>query len=340
MISTGTPTISRKDIISQVCEADIIGYYLGINSIPKLINSPFREDKNPSFYIYSPNGKDVNFVDFGNGDKGGCMTLLMRYFKLSRSGLYKKIQTDLLKFKSIKCEESSKQFITHVSTRKEGIELQCKIRRWRQYDLDYWNSYGISLEWLTYCEVYPISHKIIIKNGKRMVFGANKYAYAFVERKEDRITYKFYQPFNKEGFKWQNNNAKSVLGLWTKMPSTGKDICICSSVKDALCLMANLGIPCICLQGEGYPISDTAIKVLKKRFKNLFICLDNDEAGLKDAQKLADKHSLINVVIPADAGGKDISDVYKYMNNKQAFCSLFKKLFREAFYDFHEELPF
>ena len=78
MIGASRPTISRKEIIEKVSEADIIGYYLGITSIPTLINSPFRQDDNPSFSLYSPNGKDVNYKDHATGETGGCMTLLMR----------------------------------------------------------------------------------------------------------------------------------------------------------------------------------------------------------------------------------------------------------------------
>ena len=63
MIGASRPTISRGEIINKVSEADIIGYYLGITSIPALINSPFRQDNNPSFALYSPNGRDINYKD-------------------------------------------------------------------------------------------------------------------------------------------------------------------------------------------------------------------------------------------------------------------------------------
>jgi DNA primase len=130
-----------------------------------------------------------------------------------------------------------------------------------------------------------------------------------------------------------------VLGLWAKMPPTGDAVCICSSVKDALCLMANIHIPCICLQGEGYPISDTAAKELKRRFKDVFICLDNDEAGLKDAFKLSESTGFINVVIPSFDEGKDISDYYRAYG-ETSFKTFFGKLISEAREEYYNELPF
>ena len=339
MIGTGQPTLSRNDIISKIDESSIIGYYLGISEIPKLINSPFRKDTKPSFYLYSPNGKDVNYIDFSNGEKGGCMALLMKLWNKDRSAVYEKINSDLLNFTSVKCDASSHEFV-HSVRMCTNKKLACKVREWKQYDIDYWESYGISLDWLKYCEVYPISQKFIISDGRTMVFGADKYAYAFVERKEGNVTYKFYQPFNKGGYKWQNNHDRSVLGLWTKLPTKGNMVCICSSVKDSLCLMANTGIPCCCLQGEGYPISDTAISELRKRFTNIFICLDNDEPGLKDAEKLSAKHNLINVIIPKFNEGKDISDYYKTLNNKEQFIADFTKYFEQAYYEYYNDLPF
>lgn len=338
MIGASRPTISRGEIIDKVSEADIIGYYLGITSIPALINSPFRQDNNPSFALYSPNGRDVNYKDYATDEGGGCMTLLMKLWKCTRSKVYSRIQKDLLLFNKVSCTQSTLQNVKRVKVN-EKCELQCTIRNWMKHDIEYWESFGIPLTWLKYAEVYPISHKIIIKDGKKMVFGADKYAYAFVERKEGKVTLKLYQPFNKSGYKWQNSHDKSVLGLWTKIPKTGDKVVICSSVKDALCLASNMHLPSVCLQGEGYPVSDTAIKELKRRFKEVYICLDNDKTGIKDAKKLSEELDAINVVIPPFEGGKDISDFYK-LRGKEAFINLFTRIFNEAYDKYINTLPF
>jgi hypothetical protein len=205
--------------------------------------------------------------------------------------------------------------------------LECKTREWKQHDIEYWNSFGISLDWLKYADVYPISHKIIIKEGKRMVFVADKYAYAYVEFKDGKTTLKIYQPFNTSGFKWSNNHDKSVISLWTKVPKNGDRICICSSLKDALCLWANTGIPSLAVQGEGYTMSNTAINELNKRYKKVYILFDNDEAGLYDGKKLAESTGFTNIVLPKINNAKDISDLYKTLNNTNEFKNIILKLF-------------
>jgi len=50
---------------------------------------------------------------------------------------------------------------------------------------------------------------------------------------------------------------------------------------------------------------------LKRRYKQVYILFDNDEAGLADGEKLAAQTGFINVVLPPFKGGKDISDLYK-----------------------------
>ena len=329
MIANGETSVSIEDILYKVSEADIIDYYLNINTIPCVINSPLREDKNPSFGIYSPDGVKVYYTDLSTRDRGGIFDLLGNLWHCSFKEVLHRVSNDLKyiqKSTNLNGITQSISSIKNHNSYKSTTELQCKIRDWKEYDLEYWGSYGISIEWLKYAEVYPISHKIIIKNNQKYVLPTDKYAYAYIERKEDKVTIKIYQPFNKDGYKWSNKHDSSVISLWTKIPKSGKIVCICSSVKDALCLWANTGIPSIAIQGEGYKMSDTAITELKKRFKTIFVCLDNDPPGILDAQKLTKETGFTNIILPKFEGGKDISDLYKSVG-KEHFIKTIKSLF-------------
>lgn len=326
MISKGRKSEEYIDI-SHIREADIAAYYLGVKSIPCLIASPLRQDKKPSFSLFSNNGEEVGFIDYSTREHGSIIDLLMRMWNCNFVEAKKRIANDMGDAKlNISVGKSS--YSSRISVRtNSGIDLQCRVREWRDYDLEYWGSYGISLKWLKYADVYPISHKIVIKDNISYAFGADKYAYAYVEFKEGRTTLKIYQPFNTRGFKWANRHDRSVISLWTKVPSEGDRVCICSSLKDALCLWANTGIPSLAIQGEGYGMSNTAVNELKRRFKKVYICLDNDKAGLEDSKILASKTGFINVVLPQFNGGKDISDMYKVLKNKNEFKETILKLF-------------
>ena len=327
MISSGKSSFTLDDVLRVASEAQIVSYYLGILKVPCIINSPLRQDRHPSFGLYSPNGTEINYIDFSTRDSGTIFTLLKNMWNLDYPEVFKRICQDFSKFNSkATVIKSSKCDVTSQGS-SSNIDMKCKVREWKDYDLEYWASYGITLPWLKYANVYPISHKIIVKDGKEFVFGADKYAYAYVEFKEGKTTLKIYQPFNKRGFKWANKHDRSVISLWTKVPKTGDKIVVCSSLKDALCLWANTSIPAIAIQGEGYGISDTAINELKRRYKEVYILLDNDEAGLRDGEKLSASTGFINLVLPNINGAKDVSDLYKSLENKKRFKDIILNLF-------------
>lgn len=327
MISSGKSSFTLDDVLRVASEAQIVSYYLGILKVPCIINSPLRQDRHPSFGLYSPNGTEINYIDFSTRDSGTIFTLLKNMWNLDYPEVFKRICQDFSKFNSkATVIKSSKCDVTSQGS-SSNIDMKCKVREWKDYDLEYWASYGITLPWLKYANVYPISHKIIVKDGKEFVFGADKYAYAYVEFKEGKTTLKIYQPFNKRGFKWANKHDRSVISLWTKVPKTGDKIVVCSSLKDALCLWANTSIPAIAIQGEGYGISNTAINELKRRYKEVYILLDNDEAGLRDGEKLSASTGFINLVLPNINGAKDVSDLYKSLENKKCFKDIILNLF-------------
>ena len=328
-INIGKPNIGLEELLTKVSELDIINHYFGVTQVPCIISSPLRPDNHPSFGFYSLDGKKIHWKDLATKDSGGIFDLLGKYWGESYNNVLAHIWEDLPKISHItSCNVLKEERVISTKAYNENIDLKCKVREWKKHDLEYWESYGISLKWLKYADVYPISYKIVIKNNSRFVFAADKYAYAYVEYKEGKVTLKIYQPFNKKGYKWSNRHDRSVISLWTKVPEYGDKICICASLKDALCLWANTGIPSIAIQGEGYGISDTAISELKRRYKEIYILFDNDEAGLIDGKKLSESTGFTNIILPEFEGGKDISDLMK-CKGKDKFLEIILSLFNK-----------
>lgn len=318
-VSKGESSVTLSDILEKTTEANILSFYLGVTEVPCIIHSPLRKDNRPSFGLYSPNGKRIYFVDFATKDRGGIFDLLCQMWGCSYKEVLIRINKDIPKLCFIGTPNVHKHIPCTVRSTiecKKSTDLQCKVRDWASYDVEYWESYGISLDWLKYAEVYPISHKIIIKNGNKYVFKADKYAYAYVEHKEGKVTLKVYQPFNKDGYKWSSNIDRSVWSLWTKIPKFGNNLIISSSVKDCLNIMCNLGIPAICMQGEGYKPKPQIIEELKSRYKNIILFYDNDynnpdNPGKKDSMELSLEYNLKRVEIPVKYESKDPSDLFK-----------------------------
>lgn len=330
MIKIGSISVTPEEILKNVSELDILHYYFGVDKIPTIISSPLRPDNHPSFGFYSIDGQKIHWTDLATKDRGGTFDLLGKYWGESYNDVLAHIWEDLPKItKTNGYSALGKPKIVTTKEYTSNLDLQCKTREWREYDLEYWASFGITLEWLKYADIYPISYKIIIKGENRMVFPADKYAYAYVEYKEGRVTLKIYQPFNQKGYKWSNRHDRSVISLWTKVPEFGDKICICSSMKDALCLWANTGIPSLSVQGEGYTMSETAINELKRRYNKVYIIFDSDEAGIKDAQKLEEITGFTNLPLPKTGKGKDISDLYYYYG-KEFLCKTVQEMLKRV----------
>lgn len=331
VVGKTSSSISKTEIFSKFTEAEVLStVFPQITSLPCLINSPLRADNHPSFSIYVNDNSNIRYKDHATNERGSLLDLLCRYWNCNFTQALEKIWELMPNKKNL--EIKPKQI--RMLTRKEYDQLtkiQVVVRPWRDYDYAYWESYGITKKWLKYAEVYPISHKIVTKwekqggKSQKYIFTADSYAYCFVERKEGNLSLKIYQPFNTKGFKWCSKMDGSVVSLWTKVPQKGDKIVICSSLKDALCLSCQLHIPAIALQGEGYNISETAQKELRRRFKRVYICFDTDKPGIQDSTALAEKTGFTNI-IPDLGESKDLSDYYKSLDNKEDFKQL-EKLF-------------
>lgn len=314
--SQGLKTVDLENILDSVREIDILSYYLGISNVPCIIKSPLRTDRHPSFGIYSRDGIKIYYNDFATKDRGSIFQLLMKLWNVDYNTMLQKIDSDLSKIPSCKKDAKITKVLGNNSkTYNKDTNLECKVRYWKDYDLEYWEQYGISQQWLKFGDIFPISHIILTKNGNRYSIPAEKYAYVYVERKDGTISLKIYQPFSKD-YKWSNKHDGSVWDLWTKLPEKGDYLIITSSRKDALCIWENSGIPAISLQAESYLPKEHVVQQLKDRFKYIYVLYDNDFQSEENhgrilGEIMANEFNLIQIEIPNEYKSKDTSDLCK-----------------------------
>lgn len=317
-IARGRPSISLESITSVVSEYDILAHYLGIQRIPCVMNSPLRKDRKPSFGLYSNDGVRIHYKDFKTGEGGSTFDLLSNLWGIGFYDVLERIYKEIPRF--IEVNQNIQKY-TSTGNKKitfsRDIDLRYKVREWKEWDVKFWKQFGISVEWLEFGRIYPISHIFIIdtvENSSKIV-PADKYAYVFVEFKDGKESVKIYQPFS-EFYKWRNKHDASVWDLWEQLPETGDSLFITSSRKDALCLWENTGIPAVSLQSETYLPKKHVVRQLKDRFKNIYVLYDNDwkkdeNTGQKNGLLLAKTFGLTYLEIPKEAGEKDPSDIVK-----------------------------
>lgn len=309
MVARGSDSTSIEKVNDLYSDFDIAHKYLGITCVPEVINSPLRQDNNPSLGLFINNRTNsLWFKDFGSGEKGSLYDLLAKMWNVSKDKVYDRILEDMPAPAPMR-KHGVKVY------RKSAGKVEVKVREWRDYDIAYWDSYGISLPWLKFGEIYPISHIILTKNGHSYPIPAEKYAYVYVERKDGIVSFKIYQPYSKE-YKWMSKHDSSVWDLWTKIPEKGDKLIITSSRKDALAIWSNTGIPALSLQGEGYIPKEHVVQQLKDRYNKVYVLYDNDfqseeNHGRMYGKMIAERFNVTQIEIPEKWKSKDPSDVVK-----------------------------
>lgn len=311
MISKGFKSISLADIRKVYSDYDVARKVLGIQSIPCVVCSPLRDDKRPSLGFYYTKSGNIGYKDFATNDQGSLYDFLGKLWNKSYNAVISDLSIELGVHNNVTLSSKPSRSLM----RRTSSTLEVKVREFRDYDLEFWGKFGISKEWLKFGEVYPITTMFFTKGGVTKSIPADKYAYAYVERKDDNVTIKVYQPFS-ERVKWLSKHDSSVWDLWTKLPESGDKLIITSSRKDALCLWANTGIPAVSLQGEGYIPKKHVVDQLKSRFKTIYVLYDNDfkseeNHGRLFGKYLSDTFGLIQIEIPDEYQSKDPSDLYR-----------------------------
>lgn len=292
--------ITLDYILSKVTEYDIYARYIGQFKIGFIYNSPFREDKNPSFGIFrSRKSGKLLFKDHGNGECGDVIKFVELYTGLTNyNDILNRIVTDMsitnnTKLKSTKQYESKDTVI--------GVVRQ----DWTDVDKQYWSQFGITKETLTKFNVFSIKYylcdgivKGIYKNENPM------YAYKVYDH------FKIYRPLADKYTKWRNNLTPYDIQGYEQLPKKGDLLIITKSLKDVMCLY-EMGYTAISPSSESTFLTPDVIDVLKRRFKRILICFDRDIPGVKNMRKISLKTGLNGFLVHKKWKAKDISDAVK-----------------------------
>jgi len=311
--------IKPEDILKYISDYDIFKYYLPGLELGKAIHSPLRTDTNPSFSVFfSKKYNKLFFKDLATGERGDCFVFVSRLYTLKYPETLREIIIDfeLHKEFGIKQYRKSKNK-PKIHTKeeidkkvKEATKLRIKRRDWKEHDIIFWKTFGISSKTLKKYRVFPIQYIFI--NDEIIV--AEKYAYVYIENKDNEVKFKIYQPFSKN-MKWINNMLEGTISGWEQLPNTDKLLIIASSLKDSMCLN-ELGYNVLNPQTENYIFKKHIIEKLKQRFNKIIVFYDEDKAGKKAAYRMKEMFN-INFITTEDEENKDPSDYYKKYGKKE-----------------------
>lgn len=335
--------LSKKNLYKVSSAVEIFRYYVGEFKISQRMSSPFRTDKNPSFAIYYNKWKDeIRFKDFASIE-GDCVTLVATMYGLSYFDAMRKINSDLklgLGFDgNFQCCDDRVEFTGENLSDAEVIKkskklIQFKPKKFSEEDYAYWKQYGITKEILIKYHVYSAQSVFL---NKVKVWGYSKSNPIFVYHFPRTDNIKAYRPFGEKYKKWLSNasNDWDIQG-YDQLDETGDLLILTKSMKDVM-VLHTMGIEAIATHGENHYINPDFIRHIKKRFKNIVVMYDDDEAGRLGASRLQEDFDIPSIFLEISDGTKDISDYVKdfgydyakeYLNLKlndiySGECSLF-----------------
>lgn len=314
-------SLTKEDILSCVDEYDLWRFYSPFEKLGKNFSSEFRVDKTPSCSIFL--NKDNRFIykDFGNGDTFDIFSYIQFKFKCNISESINIIANDfnLLKNNQIEKTIIYSSPIDYTKKMKENKIIKVKTREWSLKDKIYWSEYFVTPRILQKYMVFPIETYIVIKDNDRMDFKCKTLTYGYWFGGDE---WKIYSPYEKKERKHITNTNK-FFGF-AQLPNTSKDLIITSSPKDVL-VWKSLKKYSISPTSESVNLQKNFIEDLQKRFKNIYINFDNDDAGIQYTKKCIDSYPFLKPIFTKDA--KDISDCIKLYASKERMQSEISQFF-------------
>jgi hypothetical protein len=306
-------TLTKESLLRQYSEYDIFRHYLGDFTLGQTYKSPLRRgDDTPSFNVfYSKQHNCLLFKDFA-GKRGDFIRFVQELYSLpTYQEALQKIVEDMPLSYSI--SEQPKAIPEHVSTEK-GYEIKIVVRPFEQKDINFWQQFGISIPTLRFFDVLAISayyHSGFYMETKDL-------AYAYLEYKDHKLTYKIYRPTAKKRNKWRNNHPAGVHDGYRQLPNSGELLLITKSRKDVMSLYECAHIPAVGIQSETCFMKQSVVDEYALRFDRVLTLFDNDIQGRNQAKAYYNTYRIDPIFIPDHFRRKDFSDLLNAIGPENA----------------------
>ena len=306
--------ISTKNLItdlSQIPREWVFEYYLNLKEKlsgqdVKILSIFNARDKVPSMFIYyDVVSKFYKFKDFSSGNQGDSIELVKALFNMPTRGhaAYKILEDYQIYIKN------NTVAVVDILYHDKYKVVDYEMRHWTNFDQTYWMGYKIGSKMLAKYNVIPLSFFTMSKLGLDGVEISYtfKRSYVYGYFRNDGSLYKIYMPKNtdKKFIKVENY----IQGI-DQLKYDCKYLLITSSLKDLMAFnkLGISNIEAIAPDSENTMIGEKAIGELKPHYEKIVVLFDNDDPGIKAAQRYKDKYGFNTILLPME---KDLSDSVK-----------------------------
>lgn len=309
--------ITKDEILSKVNELDIWKRYTNLVDIDKSFTSNLYSDKKPSCRVYYNGLRKLVYKDHGNGEYfSSCFDYVQRKFGCSYYECLNIIANDF-NIKNLDSIVNPKLLISNDIgvINKQSFKTKNKIeiikQNYTSSDYDYWIQYGIDLSKLESEDILSVKYAYLYTSDNQYLYEYKKtnpiYAYKEYNYYDNSFAgYRLYFPKSNNN-RFINTSNKQALQGYDRIPEQGELLILTKSRKDCVCY-GLFNIPAVALSSETTFPDKEMIATLQGRFDKVIINLDNDEEGIKNTLKIAEKYNLEYFYID---GAKDLSDLIK-----------------------------
>jgi len=303
--------ISTKNLIYDLADVPrewVFEHYLNLTEkltgqdikIKSIFNT---REKTPSMCVYLDRNNIYKFKDFSSGNGGDCLSLVQNIFNLPTRGTASfKIIEDYNQYVLNNGFNPIKSYKQHSKFKVTDYEM----RHWNTLDQKYWMKYNIGSRLLSKYNVVPLEYYIMEKTDENDVLSSitikGNYVYGYF--KDDGTLYKIYQPKVKDS---KFIKVRDYIQGSEQLTYDKPYLIITSSLKDLMAYnkLKISNSESIAPDSENTMIPENIMSNISSKYKGVCVLFDNDEPGIRAAEKYKLKYGFNYIVLNLE---KDLSD--------------------------------
>lgn len=365
--------LTKQFVLSKVNQITIFSTYLNLSDklvqycidSGELICSPIRDDVHPTCGFRYDNKGKLKFRDFAGFFWGDCFDIVAyvmsaiyhkQYDVSNKKDFIKILRHITFTFKDIFYGQEKdinlineiNAGITIIKHKKPNIELV--IREWNENDKNYWEQFGINLQYLNINFIYPVEQYYInrkINPKPKYFYHPNDpcYGYCLGQDRSGIYNIKLYFPNRNKSTTRFITNCNHLEGIYNLDKTNYNIIVITKSTKDRVSLGAtilkmislyggvdkNIGV--INIPHETYKLRQNEFDWLNGKLTNngkIISLMDNDSTGKREAIWLRNNYGIIPLLIPKKYKSKDFAELI-YNNGFKNVIQLIKQAIKYIF---------
>lgn len=257
--------------------------------LKKLICSPLRDERHPSFYIFAGSNNRLYFKDFGTGESGDCFDLVSQYYGTTLIQGVRLIMSNFgLSKEAAIFEKSVKKDLFKDQKEELNAVIDCIEFNEDESDFSYFDQFGISTKTLSIFNVKCVKEVYI--NGSRKHISVEGFP-IFSYTVKDKV--RIYRPLSEKSTKWRGNLTLGCVFGYEQLKRKSSIGIITKSMKDIMVLY-EMGYESVSPSSENQLIVDSVLADFFLSYSKHFILFDNDEAGIKATKAYVKKCLLLN----------------------------------------------